>query len=228
MNWLGIKIGPADHIAPTANATGLHPVIGLEGGICAGKTTLGRSLSTALGLPYVPEYMDLLTASEIAHLQSLDYRASFHFFLLLNRRRDNLYALPGGVILDRTFLTLLSFNYAMMRLGHISDFSDINQALAHESFCWPTIVLFLRVSETERQRRFHATRLSIPFPFLDSGFNDHLNAFFTTLSETLSGFHLISTDNLGVAHLVADVALLATTSVIDRHAVHVRLLELFR
>lgn len=90
-------------------------IIALEGGICGGKTSLAKEL-TKYSYLMVPEYMDFITPAEQQQLDNLHNAGENALGLLLKiekRRKDTYLNKSSNIVLDRSFLTLFAYEYAM-------------------------------------------------------------------------------------------------------------------
>lgn len=157
-----------------------NPIVGLEGGVCAGKSTLRRGLE-AQGCSGLKEYMDYIDSS--LHTQISDWTLSFktRFFLEIEKARKSDLSSTQKYI-DRTYLTLLAHDYARddkrrLQSGYRSLYMRYSEHLIQ-----PTKIVYLSVSHKIRSER--AIKRGIPMSgyFTESRFNDRNREFFERIA----------------------------------------------
>jgi hypothetical protein len=161
--------------------------LALDGGICAGKTTVRNAL-IVLGYVPVPEFMETLSPEEAALAFGRGSRRSIDLFVLAEGRRSQ--GLPFGAVphcLDRSFLTLAAYRYAAFRMSLIDEAELKYSAAVMSEAPWliPAQFIFLQVSEELRKRRsaVRDAQKNMPFPLLDAAFNQNFQDFFEILAR---------------------------------------------
>lgn len=155
-------------------------IIALEGGICGGKTSLAKEL-TKYSYLMVPEYMDFITPAEQQQLDNLHNAGENALGLLLKiekRRKDTYLNKSSNIVLDRSFLTLFAYEYAM-------NGDDCSRFLADKKIMsqviQPDLVVYLDVNgDTRRQRCYDRGDFDMPEFYLDEKFNNKNKDFFLT------------------------------------------------
>jgi AAA domain-containing protein len=161
--------------------------VALEGGICAGKTVVQSALSVAYGFRPIPEYMAILSQDEARRAFDASNTQSIDLFAAAEQRR--LPTTPGAVryCLDRSFLTLAAYRYALRSLNLIGD-EEVQYAanvLMGMSWLVPPVIVYLDTPGPIRARR-SARRdkgKTMPPLLLDDGFNCHFREFFVRLER---------------------------------------------
>lgn len=196
--------------------------IGLEGGVCAGKTSIGHVLERAYGLQLCPEYWVLLTPEQRYAVRNLmSPMEALIFFLRMDslRSRDN--TDTNLIVLDRCILSILGHEFALHHAGLNSAFSSVWASLAHEPLIAPPVVYYLDVSDQVRLERGKARSDAVDTLFFDKSFNRGFRLFFERLSERIP---VVFVDNDSsspeerAAWLMSDVACLPRQTCIDRRA----------
>jgi thymidylate kinase len=162
--------------------------IGIEGLIKAGKSTLAHFLAEVLKAKLISEY-GVYTKGSAAFPKypptTLDEAIdAVNFFVKVERLRMNdFYSDNGIVILDRTYLTCVAFDYAA---SHFTGFDISNESWR----IWndspriePDLILFLDVSNKELDRRLTATRHVYLPHFYQPEFNFYIRRFFIDLED---------------------------------------------
>ncbi len=153
-------------------------ILALEGGICSGKTTLAKELSKHSFL-MVPEYMDFITKEEQLELDYLQKSKQSALPLLLNiekRRQKEFLDKSVNLVLDRSYLTLLAFEYAKNN-------DDCHNLLKNKDLLKevinPDIIIFLDIdTQTRKDRCYDRGDFDMPSFYLDEKFNQKNKEFF--------------------------------------------------
>jgi len=174
-------------------------IIAIEGGVCAGKTTLIQSSN----LPSLPDYWkyktQFLTELCFPAMNISQLLANNQFFLEIEKLRLqqlNEWSQNRLVLLDRSFLSLLGFDYAFMKMFAIEGFARIYEFWENNPKIQPDEVIFLDISHSEREKRFKGRGKTCDQTILlTEEFNNSFKEFFlaqqdkfkiTYLSESIS------------------------------------------
>lgn len=131
-------------------------IIAIEGGVGAGKTTLLKNLSKAPSVVTMPEYFDIIPSEEHDYILSLSKREQLDIFLDIEKQRlsalNDSYCQETLYILDRSFLSLLSFQHAIGQLHTLPSFIFTANHMFN-NFILPDAVLHLDVDYELRKER---------------------------------------------------------------------------
>jgi deoxyadenosine/deoxycytidine kinase len=162
----------------------LWPHIVVEGLPCAGKTTLCARLKDQMGLALVPELAQFLgkeerfpgdgkTCEEV-------YRIADWFLKKETARYDRARMLlkRSPTVMDRSFFTILTYNYAYQLLNRITPYEKLNrtveQYIADGTFITPQLLIMLSISpdvlRKRRAKRIYVSPESLPDFWLDDRF----------------------------------------------------------
>lgn len=185
-------------------------IIALEGGVCAGKTTLAKELTKHFYL-MVPEYMDLITPEEQQQLDKLHDTGQNALELLLKiekRRKDTYFHKSSNIILDRSFLTLFAYEYAMNG-DDCSRF--LTDKVTMDGVIQPNLVIYLEVKDdTRRQRCYSRGDFDMPEYYLDEKFNNKNKDFFLKKTDYQTLF--LNTNNLNAQEMARQILKLDTAN----------------
>ena len=177
-------------------------IIALEGGICGGKTSLAKEL-TKYSYLMVPEYMDFITPAEQQQLDNLHNAGENALGLLLKiekRRKDTYLNKSSNIVLDRSFLTLFAYEYAM-------NGDDCSRFLADKKIMsqviQPDLVVYLDVNG------------DMPEFYLDEKFNNKNKDFFLTKTNFQTLF--LNTDNLNAQEMAKQISKIDTATTAHLH-----------
>lgn len=164
--------------------------ITLEGGVAAGKSTVCSLLQKNHGFIHIPEYMDLALDPPASMLSKREPIDRFRFFLGIERLRSDramLHVTTKKIALDRSFFTLLAFEYAQKKMGKSSISINSLTKLEKEGLqiIIPRMIMFLDVSDQERLRRVSQRGEPILNDLVSPTFNCHLKNFFKELSGAM-------------------------------------------
>lgn len=146
-------------------------IIALEGGICSGKTTLAKEFERQ-GFYLIPEYMDIINQYDEERINNLasSNQSAINVFLEIEKRRREIYLENHNnknTILDRSYLTLFAYEYAVGR--NISNMQFLNLA---QNVITPDLIVFLYVKDELRAKRSYERRdEDMPEIFLNHNFN---------------------------------------------------------
>jgi len=175
---------------------GNHPIIALEGPVCAGKSSLLRKVEAKKAAIVIPEYSEYLgcverPTSRFPAATRDEAMANFNQFLEIEKKRKELLDNSGPSIkyLDRSVFTLLAFELGVScltgidiyrwALGHVADNPNV---------IVPDHVLYLDVSRIVAMSRAKAANMRTPLFMFSDNFNARARAFFTALNTTIPGY----------------------------------------
>jgi thymidylate kinase len=192
-------------------------LVAIEGGMCAGKTTISDSLGVRFGLLRLPEYFEMVSEEERAALESMTPIQRFEFFLGIDRKRSRLIKMTDGVqVADRCVFSMLATEFALWRLGIIADIDHALSRLEDSVASWPCRIVFLDVSDAEREMRYrrrpHAGYAHL---FLRPDFNRYFKHFFELLPFPGIVFY-VRNEARDISSTVEEVKDLATTPSVKR------------
>jgi len=156
-------------------------VLGLEGGMAAGKTSCAKSLSKQ-GFATAGEYMEYIHRDLHPYFGTWPPDMRLRFLSDVDSARATRIDESECVALDRTYLTYLSHDFAAAKMGATP---PITRYLTDQILngATPTHLVFLTVDHVERQRRLQA-RNGLTESYLASGrFNNALLDFFRAVSQ---------------------------------------------
>jgi|SRR5579859_2061383 len=157
-------------------------IAALEGGVCAGKTTLSHQLAEDGHWYVVPEYVEWLT---IRGRRSPRGRAQSRFpgFVRIEEEREEVVrSTRGPVLLDRSVFTLLAFEYTMWRMGRPSVWPSALETLFRPQVMIPSKILYLTCSQVDRTLRWSKRGHKRAAIFSRPDFNEFNFEFFRRLS----------------------------------------------
>lgn len=163
-------------------------IIGIEGLVRAGKSTLSSYLGKTLQAKIIPEY-GVYTKGSAAFPQyppaTLEEAlAAIKFFIGIEQLRVN--DLPIGheiVIVDRTYLTCLAFDYAANHFTEFDIYKESHRLWREATKIEPDLLIFLDVSDEELNRRIAPDKHVYLPHFYQPEFNYHIREFFTNLID---------------------------------------------
>lgn len=161
------------------------PGVALDGGVCAGKTTVRDALRQRLNLQPIQEFMEVLTAEEARVAFDPESRKTIDLFVEAEVRRRPP-KIDAAVCLDRSFLTLAAYRYAAYQMG-LLDRDEVEYSgrrILEVSWLCPSAFIFLDVPEDLRRERSAKRDVgkNMPFPLLDPEFNDLFTRFFREMA----------------------------------------------
>ena len=171
---------------------GSWTVIALEGPVCAGKTTVLRSLDNQ-GVQVIEEYSAYVRSAtrDFPKFPPQDEgcaKNSFRFFLDLElaRRRDrNLLTNCDCVVLDRSIYTLLAFEAGTAKLTGIDILSWAVEFLKEHSdkIILPDHIIYIDTPVDVSTKRAEDGNIRIADFLLTAAFNEGFRHFFVALRE---------------------------------------------
>lgn len=175
-------------------------IIALEGGICSGKTTLAKEFERQ-DFYLIPEYMDIIHPYEEDRINDLvsSNQSAINVFLEIEKRRKEIYlenCSDKNAILDRSYLTLFAYEYAIGRNISNMEFPDL-----YQNVITPNLIVFLDVNDEQRiKRSYDRCDENMPEIFLNHNFNKRLKQFFLKQNQVPCVF--LNTENLDPLKMV--------------------------
>ncbi len=152
--------------------------IGIEGHVCAGKTTFIQNFEKHFNCLSIKEYWHFRKEFVIPRISfpcSCDdlFQSSKVFCDIENARYATFNCAKDTniTIIDRTYHSCLAFDYAISRLFGLSGYLKIKQYWESHNFIIPNIIFFLDVSHRERIRRHKQRKSKAMNILLDRNFN---------------------------------------------------------
>ncbi len=167
-------------------------VIGIEGLVRAGKSTLVKWLAEFLNAGVVEEYGMYIkrTGTGFPSFPFVSYKAalsaSMMFFDIEERRLADLKRIKdkGIILVDRTYLSCLGFDYAARYFTGFDTFREVENLWCAARKIELDLILFLDVSQTKLEERI-ASHQHLYLPHLcDPTFNRYITEF---LQQRLGG-----------------------------------------
>jgi len=163
-------------------------IVAIEGGVGVGKTTLLNGLiQTYSNSLKVPEYFDIIPKEEHDSVLSLSEDEKLKLFLRLEESRKSFLDTSGETLyfVDRSFLTLFSYQYAIGRFS-LLDNEIFTSAQMRNNFILPDLIINLDVDNNIRRKRVNQRGFEV-FPLLlESDFNRKNTNFIRAYSEACS------------------------------------------
>jgi thymidylate kinase len=163
--------------------------LAIDGGICAGKTTLRDKLCEEFAYVGIPEYSRYLTSLETELLYTNVERGQFidAFVRAEGDRYSAFLFSPKAVCLDRSFLTLVAHRFASYRIKLItkSELKYAADVISNSNWIFPDVFIYLKVDDEIRRHR-RETRdgeTPMPYPLNDDSFNTAFELFFLELAR---------------------------------------------
>ncbi len=161
-------------------------IVGFDGLVRAGKSTLLKNnLGPALNAPIIDEYGVYTKGSTSfppfpppSHEKAL---AASQFFIDIEKQRINdlgAYETHDIVLVDRTYLSCLGFDYAARHITGFDTFSEVKQFWAQTQKIEPQLIIFLDVSHDSLEERIGPHKSKFLPHFYDRTFNGHMSEFF--------------------------------------------------
>ncbi len=160
-------------------------IVALEGGVCAGKSTVANLLETQGVGRHVQEYAAQIPYSAQRTIFELEPVARAAGFLLSDSGRLNEIPQAELKILDRSCLTVFAFEYACIRLGMNELELPLLDLVETYAVIVPNCVIFLDITDNVREKRL-AVRGKRFIPILaDRTFNKYFKEFFEAMHNYL-------------------------------------------
>lgn len=160
--------------------------VGLEGGVCSGKTTVANAVGKETGAYVVQEYMAHIPEAHLARRIILPPEERLKLFLDIEITRHK--SIPAGasiVVADRCILTIIAFEYAVYSMGMTTSMVDF-AATQDIQVCIPHIVWFLKIPESMRIQRWMKRGYNPDSVFVKRTFNKALEESFYRLSRLVN------------------------------------------
>ena len=172
-------------------------ILGVEGNVCAGKTSVVRLLSERYAIPFVPEYWELMTQGEQDALLAQPLVSRLRFLLSIEQERyDATIGTSDSLTLDRTILTIIATHFALQKISGDANRDDIGTLLTKYRHWRPDIFIFLD-SPLEVQAERRRLRGGDDALFVSPRFAETFRRIFTVLSQSLP-IIVIDTGGLGI------------------------------
>ena len=157
-------------------------IIGLEGGVCSGKTTFGKCLNKInKDNLFLPEYESFISKYEETILDSiLDNTEKYAMYFEIEKNRKVYATLNNykNLILDRTFFSILAYEYIRNNLVGIDNvIKNINKC----EVLMPDIIYFLSVEQQVRIERYKRRGQPLPEFYTSEDFNKKMYMFFNNI-----------------------------------------------
>lgn len=163
-------------------------IVALEGGVCAGKSTVATLLETLGVGRHVQEYATRIPYSAQRSIFELDPVARAASFLSIDSGRIHEMPQTELKILDRSCLTVFAFEYACVQLGINELELPLLDLVESYAVMVPNCVIFLDITDDVREKRL-AVRGKRFIPILaNRNFNKHFKGFFEAMNEYLGVF----------------------------------------
>lgn len=179
-------------------------VLALEGGVCAGKTLVGSRVSSKTGWPLIPEYVEWLQRSG-QMLPAGSQLTRLRGYLEAERSRT---AMLTGVrppwILDRSFLTVVAFEFACRQTRREHELTAAVREIDIRHTVTPTCIVYLDCDDTLRAKRLASRQGDAPLPLAEPAFNRALRDFFHEISRFVP-IHFVDTSDGDVDTLATSV-----------------------
>jgi thymidylate kinase len=157
----------------------------LEGGVCAGKSTLSRLLSEGGHWIVVPEYIDWLTTRGRRSPRGRPQTRFPGFVRIEEEREAMVCSTSGPVLLDRSVFTLLAFEFSMWKMGRPSAWPIALNSLFNPHVMLPSRILYLTCSQADRLLRWRKRGHKRATLFCQPDFNEFNFEFFSRLSTQM-------------------------------------------
>lgn len=184
--------------------------VALEGGVGAGKTSVAATLEAKYKFKHIKEYMSMADGRSGSSLAALKPINRVKFFFEIERRRCHYASQLLGkypLALDRSFFTILAFEYAQLKMGKPAIRVDELRSLSGDfRFLIPSVIYFLDVSSPTRIIRLASRENPTRGDLVTTGFNLKIREFFDRLSRNFEVAWIDTEllDSLSVAQHIAD------------------------
>ncbi len=153
-------------------------IVAVEGGVCAGKTTLVDRLGNGDGIFCLPEYVEWIRSSgRTLPLGTPEERLRAYLAIEEERERVARHS-DHTVLLDRSILTLIGFEYAMRRMWLGTAWFSIRTLVSSYRIMAPSGVIIADVDAGLQADLWAELGLSHQSLFVNRRFNDSLRWFF--------------------------------------------------
>lgn len=166
-------------------------VVAFEGNVCAGKSTISNALTKMLSCDRYCDYMDSLPFDHPAKSSLLPAEQRLKVFLALesNRLDSWLKRSRPCVLLDRSVLSIIAFEYAMRHLGKTTAMLDRANDLTPESIV-PEVAIWLKSDIATAKRRWRMREgVSSPI-YINERFGSAIDTFYRIASKHILTYEL--------------------------------------
>lgn len=164
----------------------MSTIIGIEGLVFAGKTTLSENLGQSLPAAIVHEYgfyTDGLKSFPKYPPES--YRAAIEasqFFIDIEQERISVLKRlrlnnPKYIVVDRTYITCLAFDYAAKLFTGFDTYDEVYMLWQRADKIEVDITIYLDVSDAEVMKRVPLRKSKCPNHLLDPEFNRQIRCY---------------------------------------------------
>lgn len=194
---------------------GLTVIVAIEGGVGSGKSTLLEKLkSTFPDFLAVPEYFSMISDSKAEGVLALTEDEKFSLFLKLEKERLDNFKRSGHAhaILDRSFLSLMSYQHAVGRYDTL-DQSLLEKDHIEDNYIVPDLVIHLDVDDSVRRQRVEQRGFEVLPLLLEPRYNDSIRDFYDDVCGAVQVLHIDTT--VMPADSVADMVIEAIRTARD-------------
>ena len=175
-------------------------VVALEGLVHAGKTTLLRNIrGSGLDVRCIGEYVEFVEDRfPKPPKNTIEAMNSHVFFLKLEqKRRREIRKNDNIVLLDRSVFSILAYHYAteVRSGGEIACFEEGVASIPHENWLFPSVCVYLDVSDELIEARHHGDEGFYQSMFLEMQFNALLREFYEkVMPQRFSSVNVVKID----------------------------------
>ena len=164
----------------------MSTIIGIEGLVFAGKTTLSENLGQSLPAAIVHEYGFYAGGSKsFPKYPPESYRAAIkasQFFINIEQERINvlrgfLSDSPEYVVVDRTYMTCLAFDFAAKMFTGFDTYDEVYNLWQRADKIETDVTIYLDVSDAEIMKRVPLRKSKCPDHLLDPEFNRQIRQY---------------------------------------------------
>lgn len=173
-------------------------IVALEGPSYSGKSTMANIIRNRIPHSLVIDEYHVFAggAKNFPPLakNAEDGMRNIKFFLDLEQKRQRsiLAALESGlVILDRSHLTCIAFEYAMCQMGIYDIWQEAERQFNAADLIKPDMVVLLNASQSTIEYRHSKDSYNIPAILVDSDFNKFFTEYFLMQASKKHAFHTV-------------------------------------
>jgi thymidylate kinase len=156
-------------------------IYALEGTVHSGKTTLLRYIQNRhTELQTLDEYIEYTTSGfPSAPTNLIEASEAVGFFLDIDRLRSLEIRQHGSVILDRSVLSILGYEFAIDKMFPSVNYWDATlQVLRDQDWTWPEVCVYLKIDDPTLAYRHSLIGIDYQPILLNSEFNQYLRQFY--------------------------------------------------
>lgn len=162
-------------------------IIGFDGLVRAGKTSLITKLSNTLNASIISEYKSYATkyGKEFPSYPPLSYLEAINaskFFIEIEQKRiadlNNLLSENKIILVDRTSLSCLAFDYSANNFTNLGTFSEVEKLWINSQKITPDLNFFMDVNQENLIKRMIKEKDNFPPHIYDKDFNWNMVVFF--------------------------------------------------